>query len=340
MDRCRFRAVVTLIAERAWVIALTVGFAFGCQPIPGYAQPLLELELVRSVPVPGGFVVRGGALVSDSTFVAWGPAAVLLARAGSGPRVATVPGTHPVQGLRVLRSGRFRLEMVGGGCVSGRIDELADRLTCLVPPSIPNGVVQAVPLADAWLFLENNTDGGPPGLQLWTGGGETRRIEWKEVQADTEVALSGQAEAVQLSGGARGAFIAELRAPFRTWHLDPRLEGTHLALAPWSLEVLEVAQSHGFPVHGTVALPVLELDRGHLLVQLSDLTSDRRLVILVDGRGGIVRATVLDVAVGFMASSPPDRLILALRDTGVREFVMYRWRWSGGDHPQKEEKLP
>jgi hypothetical protein len=64
------------------------------------------------------------------------------------------------------------------------------------------------------------------------------------------------------------------------------------------------------------------------MIQVSDLSSDRRLLVLLDETGAVIRSRVLPVAMGFMASDPASGQLLAFRDTGIQEFVLYRSRWS------------
>jgi len=94
--------------------------------------------------------------------------------------------------------------------------------------------------------------------------------------------------------------------------------------------VSEQLAALAFPEERTVALRAMRLDRGYLL-QLSELSEDRRLIILLDDRGNLIRSSIIDAAIGFMVSEPNSRLLLAFRDIGRQEFVLYRWTWGGRD---------
>jgi hypothetical protein len=330
---CWFRVVIAVAPS--WALAISMTGAVLATPSPASAQeyPGLELELARAIEVPASFVVQGGALVDDSTIVAWGSTGLLRVRAGARPQVTSLPEHVTVRGVRIASRDPMSLELVDGSSGRVAVSDMEGGLRWSGTPPTTGRIIQAIPLAGGWLVFVESRDGRPGGLQLWIPGSKAERIAWSEVERDAGAPGSGGNPAIRLSSGSHGGFVSELEAPFRVWRAVPFIAGAELTLLPGSLRVAEVAADRGFPLNRTVSLPVLELDRGHLLVQLSDLTSDRRLMLVLDDRGQIIRATVLDVAIGFMASSPSRRLLLALRDTGVQELVLYRWRWSGGDYP-------
>ena len=74
------------------------------------------------------------------------------------------------------------------------------------------------------------------------------------------------------------------------------------------------------------ALPAVAIDCG-LLLTLSDLTTDRRLLVRVNAEGQVVRVTPLDAPLGLMASLPGEATVLAARRVGALELVWYDWRW-------------
>lgn len=124
----------------------------------------------------------------------------------------------------------------------------------------------------------------------------------------------------------------EIGAPFRTRRLTPQPEDRPKEIVVDLVHrtdlVAQELEASGFAQERTVALPTMRLDRGYLL-QLSELSGDRRLIILIDDTGELVRSTTIEVALGFMASEPDSRLLLAFRDVGKQEFVLYRWTWEG-----------
>jgi hypothetical protein len=293
---CWFRVVIALAPS--WALAISMTGPVLVTPSPAFAQehPGLELELARAIEVPAGFVVQGGALVDDSTIVAWGSTGLLRVRGGAHPQVTPLPEHVTIRGARIVGRDPMNLELVDG--LSGRmaVADIEGRLRWSGTPLTTGRITQTIPLAGGWLVLGESRDGRPGGLHLWMPGSKADRIAWSEAERDVGVPGSYGDPAVRLSSGSEGGFVSELEAPFRAWRVVPSIAGAELTLLPGSLGVAEAAASRGFPLDRTVSLPILELDQGRLLVQLSDLTSDRRLMLILDERGEIVRATVLDVA--------------------------------------------
>jgi hypothetical protein len=75
------------------------------------------------------------------------------------------------------------------------------------------------------------------------------------------------------------------------------------------------------------ALPAIELDCG-LLLTLTDLTSDARLLLRFGVDGGLVRVVALDAPLGLIMRLPGERSLLAARRAGGLELVWYTWRWN------------
>lgn len=74
-----------------------------------------------------------------------------------------------------------------------------------------------------------------------------------------------------------------------------------------------------------VALPTLALKSGFLQM-LSDIRSDRRLLLLYDSEGRITATRELSLPLGLTASNPAKHLLFGVRTMAGDEFIAYRWR--------------
>ena len=68
------------------------------------------------------------------------------------------------------------------------------------------------------------------------------------------------------------------------------------------------------------------LEAGQLLVTLSDLTSDARILVRIDLATGAIRKRQIQVPMAFGASDPQGGRLLAYRDIPGAEFAIYSWR--------------
>lgn len=73
-------------------------------------------------------------------------------------------------------------------------------------------------------------------------------------------------------------------------------------------------------------LAAVATDSGYLQV-LADPRSDRRILVRYSLDGEWRANREIEVPLGFLHSRPDDALLLALRQTDRKEYVVYRWRW-------------
>ena len=78
-----------------------------------------------------------------------------------------------------------------------------------------------------------------------------------------------------------------------------------------------------------VGLPALSLGTDGILVSLSDLRSDARWLIRVEGSGNVTSERIL-VPMGFQGSYVASREMVAVRDVRGPEVVKYSWRTGDG----------
>jgi hypothetical protein len=120
-----------------------------------------------------------------------------------------------------------------------------------------------------------------------------------------------------------GVLLTEAEPPFRTWRVRP--EGAGVPFAPTG-----PGSPESTGVQRWVSAPVLDL--GDAMVQtLSDLGSDRRVLVLYDRHGREQRKTVLAVPMALVGITGDRRYLVGVRDLGRAEVVLYAWRFTSND---------
>jgi len=125
-----------------------------------------------------------------------------------------------------------------------------------------------------------------------------------------------------LSSAGDTLLLAEVGAPFTMLRLEPGGQVDTLAPALGGETPLIPADS----LVRWRALPIVPIDCG-LLVTLSDLTGDRRLLLRYALDGSLAKVTPLEAPLGLMTRVPGRESVLAARRAGSLELVWYDWRW-------------
>lgn len=157
-------------------------------------------------------------------------------------------------------------------------------------------------------------------LSLQTGEQRIISIEAK----DLRIAEGGSY--TPLADGA-GLLLTEAAYPFRTIRVSP--SGKAQVLLDPANQLPSTMQA--VLVRGWIALHLLRTPTWSL-VGLADIASDRRLFVVLDPTGVVVRRTELDIAMGFLAVDGVRQTMVAVRDTGIVELVLYSWSWRGATH--------
>jgi hypothetical protein len=313
------------VAPNSGLIYALFTAASGLAQAPG----ALELEAIQTFPVPYGYDVHGAMLLSDGALVGWGAGGIFMLT-GTGTLRSLENGlVFESRGLRVLDGSIPTFEVVdwrGALAVVG-LDASPGRLPL---PREDFKIVQSTWVPDGWFVLAEGDPDGSRSQQLWFfplnpgPDGEPRPpLAYRFPPWDNH--------SVRLSAAGRHLLVTEIATPFRTWRLTPRSEEILADLVHRDDLVAQQVDALGFSPERMAALPTLRLDCGYL-IQLSELSDDRRLIILVDETGRLIRSSTIRVALGFMVSEPDSRLLLAFRDVGMQEFVLYQWSWGARDY--------
>jgi hypothetical protein len=147
---------------------------------------------------------------------------------------------------------------------------------------------------------------------------------------EAELFRSAQSDSVktihryQLTESGRGLLLTRSMAPFTVIRLDPRSGATDTLATPLA-SLDEVNLSADSLAHWR-ALPAVALDCT-LLLTLTDLTADRRLLVRYGASDQVERVTELDAPLGLVARLPGEDAVLAARRAGELELVWYDWHW-------------
>jgi hypothetical protein len=126
-----------------------------------------------------------------------------------------------------------------------------------------------------------------------------------------------------LTDSRRGLLLTRTMPPFTLIRLDLDRGRTD------TLETIAPEQAAGIQPDSLPhwrALPTVALDCT-LLLTLSDLTADRRILVRYGASGRIERVTELEAPLGLMARLPGEESVLAARRAGELELVWYDWHW-------------
>ncbi len=289
------------------------------------AQPSnLDLELLQTYPLPAGVRIRGGALVERRPMI-WGPSSLILYGEAGAPHVVPLDSSGEFVGMGVEPTTRA---LLGWDALQGAIHTLSqDGVPVdMVPvPGFPDAtraeraegswIVQVFEEGDSATFFSVIPDGGISPVRF-------------ALDAFSVPDSAPPIRPLRLMGSDRsGGWVVEERAPWRVWHISASRDTRHPRLLSGSEVLFDRASAVGFPTAPVAPVSILPLDQGHLY-ELAHLGGDERLLALFDDEGCLARVTLIDVALGFLASDPERRLLLGVRDIGIQELVLYGWQWS------------
>lgn len=150
---------------------------------------------------------------------------------------------------------------------------------------------------------------------------------WWIIRPDT--VRGGVLPPYRLAPATAGVLLTEAEPPFRTWPVSAESVGAGFVPSGANYPRREGVQQW-------VSGPVVDL--GEAMVQtLADLASDRRVMVVYDSRGREVSKTVIDVPMALVGITRDRRHVVAVRNLGEAEVVLYRWSWRS-DNDQGAER--
>lgn len=281
------------------------------------AAQQLELEEWTAIPLPRGTAVLGGLLNRDGSAVFWTPADVWLVANLNAPPTLACSGMHVSASYGVSRDVPLRVtfyEAVSRSLVDMDTAGLCVRRLAAAFDSTESLVAA---IGSRWIQLAAPR-GKPPTVR--TIGVVSERAEHLDTLRLPETARLGDVADLSVRGG-DALLVCESSFPFRVYQIDAG-RNTRVLLDP----TVGLGASDRASLASWTAFPPVHLDRGYLQM-LADSRSDHRRLVLADENGKVLHESTVDVALGFLDVDTRRRILLAVRNAGAPELVVYRWHW-------------
>ncbi len=269
------------------------------------------------VGLPATFGIEGIATAAGGRLALWSAyGAILELNQRGGLRQHQLPDSiHPI-GLGITPEGyRILDERTGHDLLLDASDSLNSIGSVELLPG--EFLDRAIWRDGRWLLLLRQTT--------------TREFQIRVAGTTEPLYRSARADSIRvipryhLSEAGSQLLLVRYTDPFDVIRLDP-VTGRADTLAPLSGSLAEQQIASDSLGHWR-ALPAVPIDCG-LLLTLSDLTSDHRLLVRYGAGGTVDRVTPLDAPLGLMTRLPGEQAVLAARRTGDLELVWYDWHWA------------
>lgn len=279
----------------------------------------LSLQAGASLQLPSTFGIDGVVAGSDGGITLWSPGGEVLAVSPARQlSLSQIPDSISPVGLTPLVGGGFRV-----------LDGLTGREFLIHPDGavVATGVTlerwgevfeRAIWRDGGWVV--GLLDLGARQFVLREYRSADRRTLFRSASADSVKAIPR----FSLTDADAGVVLSRGTAPFTLYRVH--LAGNRIDTLPPPL---------AGPGAGPIAADSLFLWRSAstvaldcvLLVTLTDLTSDRRLLVRYGPDDQVARVTALDAPLGLVTRIPGRPTVLGARRAGELELVWYDWRW-------------
>lgn len=275
----------------------------------------LELHEATSIPLPRGAAVLGGTLGAAGDILIWTPSEVWEFSTPHSGVQQVCAGMKLEPRYVVHRAPPIKAEIfdsvtssvvvvdTAGHCFR-RNETLFERAESIVAAT-----------QVGWAQVETRPGAAP--IVRWVGrdGVRTDTIRMRD-----DVRL-GDATDLTARGERESLLLAEAAFPFRILRY---VSGHYLSVVTDPGGLFTGAERSA--LQAWTALPAVRLDQAYLQV-LADPRSDERRLMLFSDTGRLVQSTIVEVAMGVLDADPRTRTVLAIRNVGVPELVIYTWRW-------------
>lgn len=308
------RLLQRLIALAPLLLLLTEG-ASGVQAQVCRSGPV-ALSSRASVLLPRNSGIAGSALGPGGTVVLWGASGELFLVRGGTLTEGKLPDNVRPAGMAIVSDGLRFIDMIEGREYLRREDGT------LVPGArVPLAMAQVIDEAlwyhGAWYLGTRDLPRRSFVLSRLDGAGLTELF--RSAPSDSVRTI----QRYHLSPSSRGVLLTGTMAPFAVLRLDPeapRVDTLSPVLQEAALSAVRDSAAHWR------ALPAVSLDCT-LLLTLSDLTTDRRLLVRYGSSDQVEQVTPLEAPLGLIARVPGEDAVLAARRAGELELVWYDWHW-------------
>ncbi len=303
-------------------LCLVVGFGLAGLPRAVAAQRCgdgqLSLSATGSLTLPATFGIQGVDVAPDGRLTLWSPGSELLLVDASRrlttyqlPDTIVPAGVVPegVNGFRLVdtRTGRAMLARTDGSLVA-----LSDRL--LHPGE---ELERAVAWNDGWILGLLDLDARQYVVRYIRGA--ITETWFRSPVADSINVIPRY----NITATSKGMLLSQGSAPFTVSRLDSEARRFVPLPSPVASPAFPVPPDslNAWRSVSTVALDCT------LLLTLSDVASDRRLLVRYGADDQVERITRVDAPLGLVARIPGEQRLLAARRVGELELVWYDWRW-------------
>jgi hypothetical protein len=303
-----------LLGRRLLLALLLSGGPIGCRgEATAHNLPPLRLEVAKRHVLPDTFAFAGATIGPDASLLAWSfnQPYVIRLEANGNQSVLKCPASQLPIGAVHRSDGTVEILDAALRALCRLKGDAA--VPQLVPISIDGDVINAVPAGDEWVAVVRVNQ--PAGIRVVAigGNGDSRII----------LSVAGDSLAAALSHS-DGEAVVTFRDPERGIILARLSDSTNRRIKPVSTDWRR-AHLDSVSAGPWVALPALHV-RGELLQTLADVTTDKRVVLVVDSTGKIARHSRLQGLIGFVAAETRQRLVAALHILNVTEVILYQWQ--------------
>lgn len=276
----------------------------------------VALSMRASVLLPKNSGIAGSVLGPGGVVVLWGAAGELFRVDGGVVSEGKLPDNSRPAGMAITADGLRFIDMIEGREYLRHADG-----TVVAGARVPLAMAQVI---DEALWYHGAWYLGTRDLARRTF--VLRRFDGTNAP---ELFRSPAADSVRniqryhLSPSSRGVLLTGTMAPFAVLRIDseaPRIDTLSPVLQDASLAPLRDSLAQWR------ALPAVSLDCT-LLLTLSDLTTDRRLLVRYGASDQVEQVTPLEAPLGLIARVPGEDAVLAARRAGELELVWYDWHW-------------
>jgi hypothetical protein len=278
-------------------------------------QPKLQMEEVASFSVPDSFAVLGAQMSPSGSIILWASNQpyLLVEDRGSLRPLAHDSLSAPVAAALVENDSV--VEVVDAESRALIRITLAGRIVSRQTIASPLAIKQARHSPLGWVLLGQLPDSSLAVTRIASNG-------WMQLYNNASIA---SLRSVHMLPWKEGVILSATSNQYGAWAFAPPdaapiLTFENISL-PDGMDGSEADQGLW------VSLPLVQLDRGFLRT-ISDLRSDRRLLVLYDHAGRVMRQQVLNVPFGVLAAAPDSQVLVAARRGQTLEVVRYRWRWA------------